>query len=79
MLGGKEFFIRDTKREELARFCAMEEGDAQSFIIPYSLERHEAEFAMPRKIYAVTSCLRRFRPNLSRSQSIRPLHLRHVD
>jgi diamine N-acetyltransferase len=44
-------FIRNTKREELVHFCAMEQGDARSFIIPYSLARHEAEFAKQGIIY----------------------------
>jgi hypothetical protein len=44
MLADEEIFVRDTERAELARIHAMEQGDARSFIIPYSLERHELEF-----------------------------------
>lgn len=47
LLKHQEIFIRDTKREELPRICEMEQGEARNFIIPYSLERHHAEFAKP--------------------------------
>jgi ribosomal protein S18 acetylase RimI-like enzyme len=47
----EELLICDTKREELGRICAMEQGEARNFIIPYPLDRHEAEFAKPDVVY----------------------------
>lgn len=43
--------LRDTKVEELAAICKMEQGDARNFILPYSLERHQKEFAEPTVVY----------------------------
>lgn len=51
MSADQEISIRNTKREELNRICDMEQGVARSFIIPYSLERHQAEFARPGTVY----------------------------
>lgn len=45
-----ELLVRDTKREELDRIFEIEQS-ARSFIIPYSLERHQAEFAKPGVVY----------------------------
>jgi diamine N-acetyltransferase len=47
MLADQEISIRDTRREELDCICDMEQGEAQGFIIAYSFERHQAEFARP--------------------------------
>jgi diamine N-acetyltransferase len=51
MLSKQELLIRDTKREELRRICEMERGEARNFVIPYSLDRHQAEFAKPEVVY----------------------------
>lgn len=47
----QELLIHHTKREELERICEMEQGEAQEFIIPYSLERHQAELVKPDVVY----------------------------
>jgi steroid delta-isomerase-like uncharacterized protein len=47
----QDLLIRDTKREELEQICEMEQGEAQKFIIPYSLERHQAELVKPDVVY----------------------------
>jgi diamine N-acetyltransferase len=51
MLSNQELLIRATKREELGRICEMERGEARNFVIPYSLDRHQAEFAKPEVLY----------------------------
>jgi hypothetical protein len=51
MLPNQELLIHDTKREELARICEMERGEARSFIIPYSLDHHQVEFTKPEVVY----------------------------
>ncbi len=45
MLADQEISIRDTRREELDRIFDMEQGEARGFIVGYSPERHQAEFA----------------------------------
>jgi diamine N-acetyltransferase len=47
----EELLICDTKREELGRISKIEQSEARKFIMPYSLDRHEAEFAKPDVIY----------------------------
>ncbi len=47
----QEILIRDTKRDELERICDMEQGEAREFIIPYSLQRHQAELVKPDGVY----------------------------
>jgi RimJ/RimL family protein N-acetyltransferase len=47
MLADQKISIRNTRREELDRICDMEQGEARGFIIAYSFERHQAEFARP--------------------------------
>jgi len=47
----QELALRDTKREELEWICAMEQGEAKQFIIPYPLERHLLELSKPDVVY----------------------------
>jgi GNAT superfamily N-acetyltransferase len=51
MLSNRELLVRATKREELGRICEMERGEARNFVIPYSLDRHQEEFAKPEVLY----------------------------
>ena len=51
MLPNQELLVCDAKREELGRICEMEQGEARNFIIPYPLNRHQAEFARPDVVY----------------------------
>ena len=43
--------LRKTTVEELAAICAMEQGEAREFIIPYPLERHLKEFQAGTTLY----------------------------
>lgn len=43
--------LLQTRREELESISRLEQGEARTFIIPYSLERHLLEFARPDVIY----------------------------
>lgn len=56
MLSNQELLIRDTKPEELGRICEMERGEARNSIIPYSLDRHQAEFTKPEVVYKSIWC-----------------------
>lgn len=47
----KELVLRDTEREDLARISEMEQGEAQKFILAYSLEQHQTEFAKREVVY----------------------------
>lgn len=51
MLPYHEPLIRDTNREELELISGMEQGEARNFVIPYSPERHQSEFAKPGVVY----------------------------
>lgn len=48
--------IRDTKSTELERIYEIEQGEARHFIIPYSLARHQTEFAKPEVLYKSIWC-----------------------
>ncbi|ABW31467.1 GNAT family N-acetyltransferase [Acaryochloris marina] len=43
--------LRITKREELECICELEQGEMRMFVIPYSLQKHQVEFAKPDVIY----------------------------
>jgi predicted ester cyclase len=47
----EELLLRETRREDLEGICEMEQGEARQFIIPYSLDRHQTEFARPDVVY----------------------------
>lgn len=51
MLTDETITLRDTRVEELAAIYKMEHGEARSFILPYSLERHQEEFGRPTVVY----------------------------
>jgi RimJ/RimL family protein N-acetyltransferase len=51
MLPEHELLIRNTKCDELVPICDMERGKARNFIIPYSLDRHMAEFERSEVLY----------------------------
>lgn len=51
MLTDETITLRDTRAEELPAICEMEQGEARSFIIPYSPERHREEFGKPAVVY----------------------------
>ncbi len=51
MLTDETITLRDTKFEELSAICGIEQGQARNFIIPYSLHRHQEEFANQTVIY----------------------------
>ena len=43
--------LHDTRADELRAVYDMEQGEARSFIVPYTLERHQEEFAKPAVTY----------------------------
>lgn len=48
--------VRRARREELASFAEMEQDDATAeMILPYSRQRHQAEFELPQNVY-LTIC-----------------------
>ena len=56
MLPNQELLIRDAKREELGRICEMEQRETRNFVIPWPLNRHQAEFARPDVVYKSIWC-----------------------
>ncbi|PYJ71833.1 MAG: hypothetical protein DME76_00545 [Verrucomicrobia bacterium] len=56
MLPDQELLVPDSKREELELICDMERGEAPSFVIPYSIEKHHSEFARPNVVYKSVWC-----------------------
>ena len=51
MLTDETITLRDTACRELALIAEMEQGEAYSFVIPYSLPRHQDEFEKPAIVY----------------------------
>ena len=51
MLTDETITLRDTERRELALITEMEQSEAYSFVIPYSLPRHQDEFEKPAIVY----------------------------
>jgi RimJ/RimL family protein N-acetyltransferase len=51
MMQDETLTLEEASYEELSIISTMEEGEARSFIIPYSLEKHQQEFSKPSVIY----------------------------
>lgn len=47
----QQMVLRPTRREELESICRLDQGEARTFIISYSLERYLLECAKPGVIY----------------------------
>lgn len=43
--------LHDTEFQELSAISEMEQGEARDFIVPYTLRKHQEEFAKPAVVY----------------------------